>query len=208
MHEEVDDSTVSSILSGLETRFLGLNIRHNVVSSLVTVSPSQLSVHGFLGLTSTKQWVNATCSRPQQTVPQPGLEPGTPWSLVRNANHCLKKFVQKNIYIYIFRRFTVFLNFTITAFNSVSYFTYLILNMCRTLKLKKYFWQIYRVLNVLTTPHTKWYICAYFVKSTVFSGYPSNSLHIYNTGVLQMCMKFDAVVIFLTTYLMNAYIKC
>ena len=29
-----------------------------------------------------------TCSRPQQTVPRPGLEPGTPWSVVRDANHC------------------------------------------------------------------------------------------------------------------------
>ena len=45
-------------------------------------------VHGFLGLTSTKQWVNVTCSRPQQTVPRPGLEPGTPWSVVRDAKHC------------------------------------------------------------------------------------------------------------------------
>ena len=45
-------------------------------------------VHGFLGLTSTKQWVNVTCSRPQQTVPRPGLEPGTPWSVVRDAKLC------------------------------------------------------------------------------------------------------------------------
>ena len=39
-----DDSTVWSILSGLETRSLGLNTfnRHNVVSSLVTISPSRL----------------------------------------------------------------------------------------------------------------------------------------------------------------------
>ena len=28
-----------------------------------------------------------TCSRPQQTVPQPCLEPGTPWSIVRDAHH-------------------------------------------------------------------------------------------------------------------------
>ena len=41
-----------------------------------------------MGLTSTKQWVNVTCSRPQQTVPRPGLEPGTPWSVVRDAKHC------------------------------------------------------------------------------------------------------------------------
>ena len=32
--------------------------------------------------------VNVTCSRPQQTVPWPGLEPGTPWSVVRDANQC------------------------------------------------------------------------------------------------------------------------
>ena len=25
---------------------------------------------------------------PQRTATQPGLEPGTPWSVVRNANHC------------------------------------------------------------------------------------------------------------------------
>ena len=73
-----DDSTVLSILSGLETRSLGFN----------TLGTTDSSVHGFLGLTSTKQWVNVTCSRPQQTVPRPGLEPGTPWSVVRIAYHC------------------------------------------------------------------------------------------------------------------------
>ena len=41
---EFDDSTVSSILSGLDTRSLG-HIRHNVVSSLVTVSPLECSQH-------------------------------------------------------------------------------------------------------------------------------------------------------------------
>ena len=63
-------------------------IRHNVVSSLVTVCPSKPHVHGFLGLTSTKQGVYVTCSRPQRTATRPGLEPGTPWSVVRDANHC------------------------------------------------------------------------------------------------------------------------
>ena len=76
---------VSSILSGLETRSLGLNtlLRHNVVSSLVTVCPSRSSVHRFLALTSSKQGVNVTCSRPQRNVHRPGLEPGNP--LVRNG---------------------------------------------------------------------------------------------------------------------------
>ena len=77
-------STVSSMVSGLETMSLGLlkHIRHNVVSSLVTVCPSQPYVNGFLGLTSTKQGVNVTCSSPQRTATQPDLEPGTPWSIV------------------------------------------------------------------------------------------------------------------------------
>ena len=44
-------STVSSMLSGLETR----SLRHKVVSSLVTVCPSQSYVPGFLWLTSTGQ---------------------------------------------------------------------------------------------------------------------------------------------------------
>ena len=29
-----------------------------------------------------------TCSRPQRTATRPGLEPGTPLSVVRGANHC------------------------------------------------------------------------------------------------------------------------
>ena len=29
-----------------------------------------------------------TCSRSQRTATRPGLEPGTPWSIVRDANHC------------------------------------------------------------------------------------------------------------------------
>ena len=67
---------------------LDLHIRHNIVSNLVTVCPSQLFVHGFLGLASTKQRVNVTCSRPQRTATRPGLEPGTPWSVVHDTNHC------------------------------------------------------------------------------------------------------------------------
>ena len=43
--------TVSSILSGLKTRSLGLN----TLGTLVTVCPSRSSVHRFLGSTSTKQ---------------------------------------------------------------------------------------------------------------------------------------------------------
>ena len=66
-----------------------LHIRHNVVSSLVTVCPSQSYVQGFLDLTSTKHvGVNVTCSRPQRTATRPGLEPVTPWSVVRDANQC------------------------------------------------------------------------------------------------------------------------
>ena len=29
-----------------------------------------------------------TCSRAQLTATRPGFEPGTPWSVVRDANHC------------------------------------------------------------------------------------------------------------------------
>ena len=68
--------TVSSMLSGLETRSLGQHIRHNVVSSLVTVCPCRSSVHPFLGLTSTKQGVNVTCSRPQRTATGRGSNHG------------------------------------------------------------------------------------------------------------------------------------
>ena len=76
--------TVSSMLLGLGTRSLGLN----TFSSLVPVCPSQSYVYRFLGLTSTKHEVNVTCSRPQRTATRSGLEPGTPWSIVRDANHC------------------------------------------------------------------------------------------------------------------------
>ena len=68
-------------------RSLGL-IGHNVVSNLVTVCPSQSYVHGFLCLTSTKQGVNVTCSRPRRKASRPGLEPGTHWSVVCDAKHC------------------------------------------------------------------------------------------------------------------------
>ena len=59
-----------------------------VVSSHVTVCPSQSSVHRFLGLTSTKHGINVTCSRPQRTAHRPELEPGTPWSEIRRPYHC------------------------------------------------------------------------------------------------------------------------
>ena len=32
-----------------------------------------------------------TCLRPQRTATRPGLELGTPWSVVRDANHCATK---------------------------------------------------------------------------------------------------------------------
>ena len=79
--------TVSHMLSGLEARSLR-HIRHNVVSSLVTLCPSQSYVHGFLGLFSTKQEIAVSCSRPQRTATRSGLEPGIPWSVVRDVNHC------------------------------------------------------------------------------------------------------------------------
>ena len=41
-----------------------------------------------------------TCSRPQQTVPRPGLEPGTPWSVVLDANQCASP-PEQNRTIYI-----------------------------------------------------------------------------------------------------------
>ena len=55
-------------------------IRHNIVS---TVCPSLSYVQRFLGLTSTKQVVNVTCSMPQRTAPRPDLEPGSTWSVIR-----------------------------------------------------------------------------------------------------------------------------
>ena len=54
------------------------HIRHNVVSSLVTVCSSRSNVLRFLDFTSAKQRVNVTCSRPQRMAPWLGLEPGTP----------------------------------------------------------------------------------------------------------------------------------
>ena len=47
--------------------------------------PRQSYVHGFLGLTSTKLGINATCSRPPRTATWPGLEPVTLWSVIRDA---------------------------------------------------------------------------------------------------------------------------
>ena len=86
---------VSSMLSGLETRSLGLNTLGTTESaaSSHTVCPSQSYVHSFMGLSSTiiitKQGINVTCSRPLGTGTRPGLEPGTPWSIVCDANHCI-----------------------------------------------------------------------------------------------------------------------
>ena len=62
-------ATVSSMLSGLETRSRSWtkHIRHNIDTSPVTVCPSRSSVHRFLGLTSSKQGVNVICSRPVTT---------------------------------------------------------------------------------------------------------------------------------------------
>ena len=59
-----------------------------VISSLVTVCPCRSSVHRFLGLTSTKQRVNVTCSREQRKVHRRGIEPGTPWSEIRHPIYC------------------------------------------------------------------------------------------------------------------------
>ena len=80
--------TVSSMLSGLKTRSLGLNTLGT------TLSPaSSQSVQ--VGRPSTASWVqpvlskvNVTCSRPQRNVHWPGFEPGTLWSEIRRPNHC------------------------------------------------------------------------------------------------------------------------
>ena len=50
---------------------------HYVISSLVTVCPSQSYGHGSQNLTSTKQGVNMSCSRQNRTATRPCLEPGT-----------------------------------------------------------------------------------------------------------------------------------
>ena len=50
---------------------------HNVISSIVTVCPSQSYAHGSKDLTSTKQGVNVSCSRQNRTAIRPGLKPGT-----------------------------------------------------------------------------------------------------------------------------------
>ena len=74
--------TVSSIMSGLETRSLGRNLqpRHSLSKSVVRPP--------LLGLTSTKQRVNVTCSGPQRNVHRRGIEPGTSWSEIRCPIHC------------------------------------------------------------------------------------------------------------------------
>ena len=69
--------TVSSMLSGLASRSLGLHNRHKAVFSLVKVCPSRLSVHHFLALISTKHGVNVTCLRSLQKVHRAWFEPGT-----------------------------------------------------------------------------------------------------------------------------------
>ena len=51
----------------------------------------QSCLGGFLGLTTTMQWRNVTCSRPQQTGTRPGFKPGTP----RPLNHNKKGSVQQ-----------------------------------------------------------------------------------------------------------------
>ena len=58
-------STVSFILSDLEISILCITL---------SSSPSQ-SVQ-------VRQGVNVSCSRPHRTATRPGLEPGTPWSVV------------------------------------------------------------------------------------------------------------------------------
>ena len=79
--------TVSSTLSGLKTRSLGLN---TLGTTLSTASSQSVQV----GRPSTASWVqpvlskvNVTCSRPQRNVHRTGFEPGTPWSEIRRPNH-------------------------------------------------------------------------------------------------------------------------
>ena len=50
---------------------------HNVISSLVTVCPSQSYAQGSQDLTSTKQGVNVSCSRQNRTATRLCFEPGT-----------------------------------------------------------------------------------------------------------------------------------
>ena len=80
--------TVSSMLSGLKTRSLGLN-------TLGTTSSPASSQSVQVGRPSTASWVqpvlskvNVTCSRSQRNVHRSGFEPGTPWSEIRRPNHC------------------------------------------------------------------------------------------------------------------------
>ena len=76
-------STVSSMLSGLETGSLGhkaqgsLHPRHSLSKSYV-----RQRLPGF------KQGINVNCLRPLQTVTRPSIEAGTLWSVVRDDNHC------------------------------------------------------------------------------------------------------------------------
>ena len=80
--------TVSSMLSGLKTRSLGLNTLGTTLSpaSSQSVQVGRLSTASWVQPVLSK--VNVTCSRPQRNVHRPGLEPGTPWSEIRRLNHC------------------------------------------------------------------------------------------------------------------------
>ena len=83
------------MLSGLETRSLGLNTLSTTESPASSQSvPVSRTPNGLLGWTSTKQGVNVTCSKPQRTATRPGLEPGTPWSVVRDVIHCASPLVR------------------------------------------------------------------------------------------------------------------
>ena len=80
--------TVSSMLSGLETRSLGLNTLGTTCSpaSTQSVQISRPSTAAWVQPVLSK--VNLPCSRPQRNVHRPGFEPGTPWSEIRRPNHC------------------------------------------------------------------------------------------------------------------------
>ena len=80
--------TVSSMLSGLKTRSLGLN----ALGTTLSPASSQSVQVGRPSTASCVQpvvsQVNVTCSRPQRNVHRSGFEPGTPWSEIRRTNHC------------------------------------------------------------------------------------------------------------------------
>ena len=80
--------TVSSMLSGLKTRSLGLNTLGTTLypASSQSVQVGRPSTASRVQPVLSK--VNVTCSRPQRNVHRPGFEPGTPWSEIRRPNHC------------------------------------------------------------------------------------------------------------------------